>query len=66
MPDPFDRLRAPDEPIDPDPAFAANLRARLARALALPKGVTVADLTSDRLAPSVTQPPPLPSPAPLS
>ncbi len=34
MTDPLDVLRAPDTPIDPSPAFAADLRARLVRALA--------------------------------
>jgi len=34
MADPFDALRAPVVPVDPDPAFAAGLRARLARAIA--------------------------------
>ncbi len=33
MPDPFEALRAPVVPVDPDPAFAARLRARLQRAL---------------------------------
>ncbi|MFL6130895.1 MAG: VOC family protein [Mycobacteriales bacterium] len=41
MTDPFDALRAPAEPVDPDPAFAAVLRARLERALTLPRGVAV-------------------------
>lgn len=44
MPDPFETLRAPLTPIDPDPAFAAHLRRRLGRALDLPKGATVSDL----------------------
>jgi predicted enzyme related to lactoylglutathione lyase len=39
--DPFDALRAPAEPVHPDPAFAARLRARLERALTLPRGVVV-------------------------
>lgn len=39
MTDPFDALREPVVPADPDPAFAAALRARLERALALPRGV---------------------------
>jgi predicted enzyme related to lactoylglutathione lyase len=38
--DPFGDLRAQDTPVDPDPTFAASLRARLERALALPRGVT--------------------------
>jgi predicted enzyme related to lactoylglutathione lyase len=33
VPDPFEALRTAPTPIDPDPAFAARLRARLARAL---------------------------------
>jgi predicted enzyme related to lactoylglutathione lyase len=37
MPDPFEALRTAPTPIDPDPAFAARLRARVARAL-LPQG----------------------------
>lgn len=39
MRDPFIDLRDPVRPVDPDPVFAARLRARLERALALPKGV---------------------------
>jgi predicted enzyme related to lactoylglutathione lyase len=49
MSDPFDRLRAPTDPIEPDPVFTSTLRDRLARALVLPKGVTVSELTVDRL-----------------
>jgi predicted enzyme related to lactoylglutathione lyase len=41
MTDPFTVLRAPVTPADPDPAFAARLRDRLARALDLPEGVAV-------------------------
>jgi uncharacterized glyoxalase superfamily protein PhnB len=44
MADPFDALRAPVVPVDPDPTFAARLRARLLRAFDLPKGVTVSNL----------------------
>jgi predicted enzyme related to lactoylglutathione lyase len=43
--DPFDALRAPVEPVDPDPAFAAALRARIERALTLPRGVAVSTPT---------------------
>lgn len=48
MPDPFEVLRTPVAPIDPDPTFAARLRSRLERAMSLPKGVTVSnvDLTT--------------------
>lgn len=38
MTDPFETLRAPVVPTDPDPTFAAQLRHRVERALALPKG----------------------------
>jgi uncharacterized glyoxalase superfamily protein PhnB len=44
MPDPFEALRTPDTPIDPDPAFAAGLRAQVERALTLPRGADVTDL----------------------
>ena len=44
MTDPLDALRAPVTPADPDPAFAARLRARLERALGLPEGVAVTEL----------------------
>jgi predicted enzyme related to lactoylglutathione lyase len=43
MADPFSVLRAPVTPADPDPGFAARLRARLERALDLPEGVAVSD-----------------------
>jgi uncharacterized glyoxalase superfamily protein PhnB len=33
MTDPFDALRAPATPVDPDPSFAAHLRQRLTRAI---------------------------------
>ncbi|HUC35596.1 MAG TPA: VOC family protein [Acidimicrobiales bacterium] len=45
MADPFEALLAPVAPVEPDPAFAARLRARIERALTLPKGVTVSNLT---------------------
>jgi len=41
MTDPFDALREPVVPTDPDPDFAVSLRARIERALALPRGVAV-------------------------
>ena len=41
MTDPLDVLRTPPAPVDPDPAFAADLRARIERALHLPKGVVM-------------------------
>lgn len=43
MVDPLEVLGGPDRPVDPDPAFTTRLRARLERALQLPKGVTVSD-----------------------
>jgi predicted enzyme related to lactoylglutathione lyase len=45
MPDPFEALRTPIVPVEPDPEFAVRLRARIERALNLPKGVTVSDLS---------------------
>ena len=45
MTDPLDALRAPVTPADPDPVFAARLRARLERALGLPEGVAVTETT---------------------
>jgi uncharacterized glyoxalase superfamily protein PhnB len=50
MTDPFHDLYEPIQPVDPDPMFARRLRARLERALALPKGVapvTATDLRPD-------------------
>jgi predicted enzyme related to lactoylglutathione lyase len=44
MADPFDALRMPQTSANPDPAFSQQLRARLERALDLPKGATVSDL----------------------
>lgn len=46
MTDPLDVLRAPVTPVEPDPIFAAHLRARLERALALPRGVLVSETTA--------------------
>jgi predicted enzyme related to lactoylglutathione lyase len=45
MPDPFEALRSAYVPVDPDPAFAARLRARVERALSLPQGVIVSQTT---------------------
>jgi uncharacterized glyoxalase superfamily protein PhnB len=44
MPDPFELLGTALVPGEPDPAFAARLRDRIAQSLTLPKGVTVSDL----------------------
>lgn len=46
MIDPLNVLRAPLTSVDPDPAFATDLRARLERALALPRGVAVSETTT--------------------
>jgi predicted enzyme related to lactoylglutathione lyase len=55
MSDPLDVLRSPAPPADPDPSFAARLRARLARAFELPEGVTVSDLTLEEPAAPATR-----------
>ncbi len=47
MPDPFDELRAPVVPIEPDASFTARLRARLEWALDLPEGVPMSVVTDD-------------------
>ena len=54
MADPFDVLRLPLRPADPDPAFAERLRRRIHQALYLPKGVTVSDLTLRSESPPTT------------
>jgi predicted enzyme related to lactoylglutathione lyase len=43
----FQSLREPVRPVDPDPDFARSLRARMERALQLPRGVAVT-ATTDR------------------
>ena len=43
MTDPFDALRLPHTPVDPDPRFAADLRARIERALL--RGGTMTETT---------------------
>lgn len=48
MRDPFADLRAIDDAVDPDPEFARELRARVERALALPRGVSPMTATDDR------------------
>jgi uncharacterized glyoxalase superfamily protein PhnB len=47
MSDPFEVLRMPLEPVAPDPVFSQRLRARIERALVLPKGVIVSDIDLD-------------------
>ncbi len=44
MAHPFDALRLAASAVDPDPAFAARLRARIERALTLPLGVAVSTM----------------------
>ena len=56
MPDPFDALRTPVVPVDPDPAFAARLRDRVARALSLPEGVIVSETTLESTLESTPEP----------
>lgn len=46
MTDPLHVLRAPVTPADPDPVFAARLRARLERAFGLPEGVEMSGVTT--------------------
>lgn len=62
MTDPMDALRAPVQPVDPDPTFAARLRERLRRAvLDLPGGAMTetTGTTTDRTAEEVAWPPTL-------
>lgn len=54
MTDPLDALRSPIQPVDPDPAFATGLRARVERALSLPRGVVVSTTTLDQPNPTDT------------
>lgn len=56
MADPLDVLRGVDGPVDPDPEFAARLRARLARALTAPERVVVSSSTLDLATPSTVPP----------
>jgi uncharacterized glyoxalase superfamily protein PhnB len=56
MTDPFADLRAEDTATAPDPAFAHTLRARLERALSLPRGVTQMSAPTQEAADSQTAP----------
>ncbi len=60
MADPLDVLRGPDGPGDPDPQFAAGLRARLERALAAPEGVDVSSTALEIEPTTATAQPSLP------
>ena len=44
--DPFEALREPVVPVEPDPRFAARLRDRLERALLAPQGENVTTTTA--------------------
>jgi predicted enzyme related to lactoylglutathione lyase len=46
--DPLHALRAPIDPVDPDPGFAAALRARVERALLAPEGEPAMTVTTER------------------
>jgi predicted enzyme related to lactoylglutathione lyase len=59
--DPLEVLRNPGGPVAPDPTFADRLRARLERALELPRGVAVSTAT-DQLNASVSTPAAVPTP----
>jgi len=48
MSDPFEALRSPVTPVDPDPAFAARLRSRIERSFNLPKGVSMSEVSKTR------------------
>jgi uncharacterized glyoxalase superfamily protein PhnB len=54
MTDPFEALREPVVPTDPDPHFAARLRARLERALLAPEGPTMPTTTDTTTATTAT------------
>jgi predicted enzyme related to lactoylglutathione lyase len=61
MTDPLDVLREPDGPVAPDRSFVLRLRARLERALELPRGVGVSTSTigaTDRVTVGAAEPPP--------
>lgn len=51
MTDPLDALRIPFHPVDPDPGFAATLRARMERALLAPEGA-IMTVTTERPVPA--------------
>src|SRR5437660_7348807 len=55
MPDPLDGLREPIVPIDPDPAFAGDLRRRIVQALRGPTGGVAATATTGPLPPSAIE-----------
>ena len=61
MTDPLEVLREPGGPVAPDPTFATRLRARLERALDLPRGVAVSTAT-DQLKTAISTPLVVPTP----
>jgi len=63
MSDPFQAMRIPPNPVDPDPAFASRLRERINRAFDLPKGVTVSNLTAETITDPVASTKVAPAPA---
>src|SRR5437588_8536640 len=52
--DPFEALRLRPEPVAPDPAFAAELRSRIVRALSRPGGATVTATAATNLPTAAT------------
>ena len=46
MTDPFEALREPVTPADPDPGFAGRLRQRLTREIFAPPGGTMSEQTA--------------------
>jgi len=63
--DPLDTLSTPIEPVFPEPAFTAALRARLLRALQLPQGVVMTDLAGPEREPEAATTSPFPRPGAL-
>jgi predicted enzyme related to lactoylglutathione lyase len=62
--DPLNVLRTEDLPVQPDPGFAARLRARLESALSLPPGGVVMTATSAFSSATISELPAQPAPAP--
>ncbi len=52
MTDPFEVLREPFRPVDPDPEFAGRLRLRLTREVVTPTGGTMSQQTVASVSPS--------------
>ncbi|HWM03602.1 MAG TPA: VOC family protein [Actinophytocola sp.] len=60
MTDPFEVLREPVVPVDPDPDFAARLRLRMTQAVFAPPGVTMSEQTISRASEPVEREAPWP------